>query len=258
MQINHAVTSAVRRIPVLMEGHAPSCTTTPNKSSTAHTRLDMLENFVGRRKVLHLASSYNSKQRSQIILHTMYDPAVTLSTKPSAISLLQMDSFGLYSSPSALPANTISRLSPFSKITQWSETSFACVTTDNEFNAEQYYALPSNLQLQHWWTGNNRLLKSQDNWSEHPAAKQWNISCYDCYNCTAKMSQKSWHLYTLSYHGYPCQFTSARNSSVGSPGGEDNFGYYDTFKLDFRKLRQNARRRMMVKETWIYCLPLRL
>ena len=36
------------------------------------------------------------------------------------------------------------------------------VTADNEFNAEPFYALPSNLQLQHWWTGNYGLLKSQD------------------------------------------------------------------------------------------------
>ena len=37
------------------------------------------------------------------------------------------------------------------------------LTADNEFNAEPFYALPSNLQLQHWWTGNYGLLKSQDN-----------------------------------------------------------------------------------------------
>ena len=36
VQISHAVTGAVRRIPVLMEGHALSCGATPNKSSTAH------------------------------------------------------------------------------------------------------------------------------------------------------------------------------------------------------------------------------
>ena len=31
---------------------------------------------------------------------------------------------------------------------------------DNEFNAEPFYTRPSNLQLQHWWTGNKGLLKS--------------------------------------------------------------------------------------------------
>jgi len=46
------------------------------------------------------------------------------------------------------------------------------LTAENEFNAEPFYALPSNLQLQHWWTGNHGLLKSQDNWSQYPAAKQ--------------------------------------------------------------------------------------
>ena len=102
VQINHAETSAARRIPVLMEEHAPSCATTPNKSSTAHARLDMLEDSV-RRKVLHLASSYNSKQRSpKILLYTpCMTPKASLSTKPSVILLLKMDSFGLCSSPSA-------------------------------------------------------------------------------------------------------------------------------------------------------------
>ena len=45
------------------------------------------------------------------------------------------------------------------------------LTADNEFNAEPFYALPSNLQLRHWWTSNYGLLKSQDNWSQHPTAK---------------------------------------------------------------------------------------
>ena len=50
------------------------------------------------------------------------------------------------------------------------------VTANNEFNAEPFYALPSNLQLQHWWTGNYGLFKSQDNWSQHPTAR-WLAVC---------------------------------------------------------------------------------
>ena len=42
---------------------------------------------------------------------------------------------------------------------------------NNEFNAEPFYALPSNLQLQHWWTGHYGLLKSQDSSSQHSTAK---------------------------------------------------------------------------------------
>ena len=54
-----------------------------------------------------------------------------------------------------------------------------------------------------------------------------NIRGYDCYNCTAKMTQTiSWHLHIDSFHGRSCQFTSARNGSVAG-GGEDNFGYYE-------------------------------
>ena len=42
------------------------------------------------------------------------------------------------------------------------------------------------------------------------------------------MSQKNWYLHILSYHVNPqaFQFTSARNGSVGSPGREVNFCYY--------------------------------
>ena len=102
VQINHAVTSAVKTIPVLMEEHAPNCATTSNKSSTAHASMDFLENSV-RRKVPHRVSSYNSKQGRQKGL--LYTPCMilqaSLSTKPSVISLLKMESFELCSSPSA-------------------------------------------------------------------------------------------------------------------------------------------------------------
>ena len=113
VQINHAVTGAVKTIPVLMEEHAPSCATTPNKSSTAHARLDMLEDSVRRKVLVHLASSYNSKQRSpKILLYTpCMIPQASLFTKPSVILLLKQDSFGLCSSPSAWQTTTISRRS---------------------------------------------------------------------------------------------------------------------------------------------------
>ena len=56
-----------------------------------------------------------------------------------------------------------------------------------------------------------------------------NIRGYDCYNCTAWLTQTiHWHLQTDSYYGTHCQFTSARNGSVELPGGEDNFGNYHT------------------------------
>ena len=56
-----------------------------------------------------------------------------------------------------------------------------------------------------------------------------NIRGYDCYNCTAWITQTiHWHLHTDSFHGKSCQFTSTRNGSVASSGGEDNFGHYHT------------------------------
>ena len=38
----------------------------------------------------------------------------------------------------------------------------------------------------------------------------------------------NWHLHFDSYNVAHCQFGSARNGSVELPGGEDNFGYYQT------------------------------
>ena len=55
-----------------------------------------------------------------------------------------------------------------------------------------------------------------------------NIRGYECYNCNAKISKKSWHVYAPSYHIEPCQFTSPRDGSVVLPNGEDNFGHYNT------------------------------
>ena len=62
---------------------------------TAHVRLDTMENSV--RKVRLLANNYKSRQRNQDSL--LYIPCMiqqaSLSTKPSLILLLKMDSFGL-------------------------------------------------------------------------------------------------------------------------------------------------------------------
>ncbi|XP_067027253.1 uncharacterized protein [Acropora muricata] len=56
-----------------------------------------------------------------------------------------------------------------------------------------------------------------------------NIRGYDCYNCTAKMTQTiNWHIHCDSYYLDPCQFTSGRNGAFQLPGGEDNFGLYGT------------------------------
>ena len=60
-----------------------------------------------------------------------------------------------------------------------------------------------------------------------------NVRGYHCYDCTARMIQIiHFHLHTdSSYRAKPCQFTSARNSSVES---EDNFGYYSTINPSHR------------------------
>lgn len=58
-----------------------------------------------------------------------------------------------------------------------------------------------------------------------------NIRGFDCYNCTAHFVQTdNWHAHVDSYHGSKmgCQFSSAFEGAVKSPGGEDNFGWYKT------------------------------
>ena len=48
------------------------------------------------------------------------------------------------------------------------------------------------------------------------------------------MTQKiSWHIHSDSYYMDPC-LSSARNGAVKLPGGEDNFGFYDTINLSHR------------------------
>ena len=68
-----------------------------------------------------------------------------------------------------------------------------------------------------------------------------NIRGYDCYNCTAKMTQKiSWHIHGDSYYVDSCQFTSARNGAVKLPGGEDKFGFYGIINRSHRCTTKNT------------------
>lgn len=60
---------------------------------------------------------------------------------------------------------------------------------------------------------------------------------YNCNNCTALFGQSDkMHAHTDSYWGsdqrYKCQFTSALAGAVKRPGGEDNFGHYETVNLN--------------------------
>ena len=54
---------------------------------------------------------------------------------------------------------------------------------------------------------------------------------YNCTSCTAHFVQKDiWHAHTDSYHGprKGCQCTRLSTGAVKVPGGEDNFGWYET------------------------------
>ena len=156
VQINHAETSAARRIPVLMEEHAPSCATTPNKSSTAHARLDMLEDSCEKKSPTSCKQlQLQAKKPKNSTIYTLYDPEsksfyqifCDLTSENGFVWTL-LESFSL--------ANNIHfKAPPFDKDYPVSQNSFiqveqvSPVTADNEFNNEPFYALPSNLQLQH-------------------------------------------------------------------------------------------------------------
>ena len=100
--MNHAVTSAVRRIPVPMEGHAPSCATTPNKSSTAHAPKDFFGKFCEKKSPTSCKQlQLEAKKPKSSTVYTLHDPESKFSTKPSVILPLKLDSFGLCSSPPA-------------------------------------------------------------------------------------------------------------------------------------------------------------
>ncbi|XP_067026503.1 uncharacterized protein [Acropora muricata] len=235
VQISHAVTGAVRRIPVLMEGHAPSCATRPNKSSTAHARLRMLQNSV-RRKVLHLVSSYNSKQRSKSFYQTFCDL-----TSENGFVWTLLESFSLanrkdFQSRAFLQDYPVSqnsfkwnkfRLSlPIMNLTLSHSTHFRATCN---FNTD---GLVTTDYLRAKTTDFNFLLPIQD-----PCVKMeyMNIRGYDCYNCTARFYQNiDEHIHCDSYNVGTCQFTSARNDAVKLHGGEDNFGYYGTINPSHR------------------------
>jgi len=58
-----------------------------------------------------------------------------------------------------------------------------------------------------------------------------NIRGYGCENCTAHFVQKDpWHAHVDSFHGSSkgCQLKSPQTGAVKLPGGEDNFGFYET------------------------------
>lgn len=53
------------------------------------------------------------------------------------------------------------------------------------------------------------------------------IRGFDCYDCTAWFAQRdTWHAHINSYGAAGCQLSSP--GAVISPGGEDDFGFYET------------------------------
>ena len=67
-----------------------------------------------------------------------------------------------------------------------------------------------------------------------------NIRGHDCINCTAYFGQnKYWHAHIDSYHGIAnCELKSTKARS--HPGGEDNFGWYETVNPIHRCTRNNT------------------
>ena len=153
MQINHAVTGAVRRIPVLMEGHAPSCATTPIKSCTCTCAIGYVGKFCERKSPTSCKKlQLEAKKPKNSTVYTLYDPA-SKSFYQTFCDLTSEHGFvwTLLESFSRLGNNNDFKAQPFDKDYPVNQHYFKWnkfrLTLDNKFNAEPFYALPSNLQL---------------------------------------------------------------------------------------------------------------
>ena len=62
VRINHAVTGAVKTIPVPTEGHVPSCAITSKKSSSAHAPKELSESSVKEKSYNLQAATTRSKE----------------------------------------------------------------------------------------------------------------------------------------------------------------------------------------------------
>ena len=165
-------------------------------------------------EVLHLASSYNSKGRRQSsTVYTLYDPTIKAFYQ-TFCDFTSENGFVW----TLLEIKTISRLSPSSKVTQWTRTP----SSGTSFFLSTYFRATCNFNTDGLVTTDYLRAKTTDlnilllNIGLCVKMEYINIRGYDCYNCTAKMSQKEWHLHSTSHYEDPCPFTNARNSSVAS------------------------------------------
>ena len=231
MQINHAVTSAARRIPVLMEGHAPSCATTPNKSSTAHAPMDFLESSV-KRKVLQENKPKNST------VYTLYDPAsksffqtfCDLTSENGFVWTL-LESFSLANKKNFKNRSFLRDYPVNENSFKWNKFRLSLPKMSSTLSHSTHFRATCNFNtdglvttdyLRAKTTDLNILLLNKDSCVK---MEYINIRGNDCHNCTAKLAQtKDWHLHFDSHYVDHCHFAKAHKLS----GGEDHFGYYHT------------------------------
>ena len=237
VQINHAVTGAVKTIPVLMEEHAPSCATTPNKSSTAHAPKDFLESCVKRKSPTSCKQlQLEAKKPKNSTVYTLYDPAsksfyqtfCDLTSETGFVWTL-IESFTLadnndFNNQSFFNDHPVSQNS-----FKWNKFRLSLPIMNSTLSHSTHFRATCNFNTDGLVTTDYLRAKTTDlnilqldGW---PCVKMEyiNIRGYDCYDCMAKMVQGiDWHLHTDSSLT-SCPFKSASNGSVES---EDNFGYY--------------------------------
>ena len=242
VQINHAVRSAVKTIPVLMEGHAPSCATTPNTSSTAHAPMDFLENSVRKKSPASCKQlQLEARKAKRSTVYTLHDPASKSFyqtfcdfTSENGIVWTLLESFSLannnhFKGQSFLVDYRVNKTS-----FDWNKFRLSLPVINSTLSHSTHFRATCNfntgglvtIDYLRAKTANLNILQLNRNLCVK--MEYINIRGYDCYNCTALMAQRiNWHIHVDSYYGAKsCQFTSAGNGSIASESGEDNFGEY--------------------------------
>ena len=242
VQINHAETSAVKTIPVLMKEHAPSCATTPNKSSTAHARLDTLEDCEKKSPTSCKQLQLEAKKPKNSTVYTLYDPASKSFyqtfchfTSETGFVWTLIESFSLANN-NHFKAHPFLKDYPVSQNSlKWNKFLLSLPIMNSTLSHSTHFRATCNFNTNGRVTTDYLRAKTSDlnilQLSSLSCVKMEyiNVRGYDCYDCTALMIQGiNWHLHTDSSLK-ACQFQSASNGSVKSEGGEDNFGYYGTF-----------------------------
>ena len=238
-----------------MERHAPSCANTRNKSSTAHAPMDFLESSVKKSFTSCKQLQLQAEKPKLSTLYTLYHPASKSFyqtfcdfTSENGFVWTLLDSFSL-ANKNHYNAQPLFEDHPVNQNSfKWNKFRLSLSIMNSTLSHSTHFRATCNFNTDGLLTRDYLRGKTTDfnilllNGEACVKMEYISIRGYDCYNCTAKMTQKiSWHIHCDSHDMDPCQFTSALNGSVKYPSGEDNFGYYHTINsLHNCSSRENA------------------